>query len=133
MKESLYGPCGLYCGACGATDCTGCPSPGAGNWVAKCRLKSCAEQKGVEFCCFCGDYPCPELQAFMTDEWPHHRTVATNLEQIRREGRDSWLRTQRRIWSCPGCGAPTMWYQKECGCGRRLDGWDLPYDLVEQW
>ena len=26
MKDSQYGPCGLYCGACGATDCGGCQS-----------------------------------------------------------------------------------------------------------
>jgi hypothetical protein len=123
---SSFGPCGLYCGACGATDCAGCHGPGAGDWVAKCRLRSCAQERGVEFCCSCSDYPCPKLRAFMEDEWPHHRSAKASLESVWALGKTGWLLAQKQKWSCPACGAEIHWYQRQCGCGQRLDAWTLP-------
>jgi hypothetical protein len=118
VKENQYGPCGLYCGACGAKDCDGCRSDRTDDLVKACRFKKCAGEKQVEFCCFCDDFPCRPLDEFMADEWPHHWTMKPNL--------DNWLGRQKEVWSCPGCGAEIIWYQKECRCGQALEGWDLP-------
>jgi hypothetical protein len=126
MKPSRYGPCGLYCGACGAPDCDGCRSDRTDDLVKTCRFKRCAAEKQVDFCCFCDEFPCRPLDGFMIDEWPHHWTMKPNLENIRKNGLDKWLGRQKEEWSCPGCGAEIIWYQKTCGCGRPLDGWDLP-------
>jgi predicted RNA-binding Zn-ribbon protein involved in translation (DUF1610 family) len=62
----------------------------------------------------------------MSDEWPHHWTMKPNLEYIKENGREKWLAAQREKWTCPGCGAEIIWYQKECRCGQPLEGWDLP-------
>ncbi len=126
MKEPYCGPCGIYCGACGATDCGGCRSADTDDWVPNCAFRRCAEKKQVSFCCFCPDYACPPLKAFMTDEWPHHRTARPNLEFIRSHGVEKWLQAQRQEWSCPSCGADIKWYQRQCSCGKELDAWDLP-------
>jgi len=126
MKKSQYGPCGLYCGACGATDCGGCRSDRVDETVTQCKFRRCAREKTVEFCCFCGEYPCKELSTFMHDQWPHHWTMEPNLEYIRANGRQAWLAAQEEQWSCPNCGAQTFWFQKSCACGQTLEAWDLP-------
>ena len=49
-----------------------------------------------------------------------------NLEFIKKYGKHKWLKVQEREWSCKSCGAEVKWYQRTCGCGRELDGWDVP-------
>jgi len=129
MKQSQYGSCGLYCGACGALDCEGCGSHRTDDYVKGCRFRKCAREKQVVFCCYCSDYPCPSLHEFMTDKWPHHWTMKPNLENIKENGLEKWLEAQKKEWTCRNCGAETKWYQKVCACGRDLGGWDLPPDF----
>jgi len=126
MKSSIDGPCGLYCGACGATDCDGCRSEPVDDSVAKCKFRQCWMEKGTEFCCFCDEYPCEDLHAFMNDPWPHHWTMKPNLEFILKHGKEKWLKAQAKEWSCKQCGAETKWYQEACPCGRNLDAWTPP-------
>jgi len=126
MKEQQHGACGLYCGACGAPDCGGCRSERIDEYVEGCRFRICAGGKGIDFCCFCEEYPCEELEKFMNDEWPHHWTIRANLEYIKENGVEKWLEAQNKEWSCEVCGARINWYQKVCSCGRELEAWDLP-------
>jgi len=126
MKKSQYGPCGLYCGACGAPDCDGCQSNSVDDSVENCKFRQCSKDKNVEFCCFCSEYPCRELHDFMNDKWPHHWTMKPNLEYIRKNGIKKWLSTQKKEWLCHRCGAKINWYQKICSCGQQLKAWDVP-------
>lgn len=126
MKSMNCGPCGLYCGACGATDCDGCLSDRTDGWVRQCPLRTCARDRRLDFCCHCGAYPCRELHEFMTDEWPHHWTMRPNLEYIKAHGAAQWVEAQEREWTCGRCGAGIFWYQKSCRCGKELDAWELP-------
>ena len=126
MKKSQYGVCGLYCGACGACDCGGCQSSDIDDSIEQCKFRRCSKDKNLEFCCFCREYPCAELLKFMNDQWPHHWTIAPNLEYIKKNGKQKWLQAQEREWSCKRCGAEVLWYQKECACGQELDAWDVP-------
>ena len=86
MKESQYGPCGLYCGACGAEDCGDCRSDNIDEYVEQCKFRRCTGDKRIDFCCFCDDYPCRELHDFMHDKWTHHWTMEPNLEYIKKNG-----------------------------------------------
>ncbi len=126
MKSLKCGPCGLYCGACGATDCDGCRSDRVDDWVRQCPFRKCAGESHLAFCCYCSEYPCKGLREFMTDKWPHHWTMKPNLEYIKEHGARKWLAAQREEWSCSRCGAETYWYQATCRCGRRLEPWKLP-------
>ena len=126
MKKSFYGPCGLYCRACGDKNCTGCQSNTVDKYVSNCKFRTCAKEKGLEFCCFCSDYPCKELKEFMTDKWPHHWTMKPNLTYIKKHGTENWLKAQDKEWSCDSCGNHIMWYQEKCKCGKQLDAWDIP-------
>ncbi|MGE5173753.1 MAG: DUF3795 domain-containing protein [Betaproteobacteria bacterium] len=126
MKAGNCGPCGLYCCACRATDCDGCLSDKVDDWVKQCKFRTCAREKHLDFCCHCVDYPCKELETFMSDKWPHHWTMRPNLAYIKDHGVEKRLQAQKRAWSCGSCGARIFWYQKTCSCGAPLDAWELP-------
>ncbi len=126
MKSLKCGPCGLFCGACGATDCDGCLSDNIDDWVKHCKFRKCSRERRLDFCCHCIEYPCKELNDFMTDKWPHHWTMKPNLEYIRDNGVEKWIEEQKRVWSCSSCGAEICWYQKRCRCGKQMKAWDLP-------
>lgn len=126
MKDRFCGPCGLFCGACGADDCSGCQSEHIDTYVLKCKFRSCAKERGLEFCCDCDDYPCEDLAKFMHDEWPHHWTMESNLSRIKIIGKENWLKAMRAEWTCKNCGKEIMWYQKTCECGNELVAWKLP-------
>ena len=126
MKLSQYGPCGLYCAACGAEDCDGCRSENVDEYVLGCKFRQCTREKELQFCCYCDEYPCPELYAFMNDEWPHHGTMQPNLDYIRKHGFWNWMEAQKKEWSCKNCGTAILWYQRECACGQQLEAWDPP-------
>ena len=126
MKEPPYAPCGLFCGACGATDCGGCLSDRIDDSIRTCKFRNCSQEKGVEFCRHCADYPCEPLHEFMTDKWPHHWTMESNLECIKNHGAQKWIEAQRSEWSCTSCGAEIVWYQKSCECGQPLGAFEVP-------
>jgi len=126
MKKSQSGPCGLYCGACGATDCDGCRSERVDDWVKRCPFRQCAREKKIDSCSSCRDFPCTTLHDFMNDKWPHHWTMQPNLEYIKKNGVENWLLAQQQEWSCKSCAAAIYWYQKQCHCGQQLDAWELP-------
>jgi len=135
--------CGGYCGACpqylatkagnaaelGLEECFGCKSGAvAQTWCATCPLKSCAEDRGIEFCFECPDYPCPQLDAFKNmPECPYHQEIYDSFAVIAERGKDAWLADMRKRWSCPDCGRAATWWDTTCaGCGVAMQGYDKP-------
>ena len=61
-------------------DCRGCKSDVLSGWCRKiCKIRPCAEERKVETCAHCDDYPCGKLKEFLSNE-----PVATeNLRKIR--------------------------------------------------
>jgi hypothetical protein len=142
----LLGVCGLYCGACyhyrasfpegkhllketvrqgrkleGFT-CQGCRSdshyihPGC----AQCKIRACAEGKGIIHCGLCLDFPCDQLKVFQEDGRIHHRGVLAHLEELKIKEPDQWLAGEALRWKC-GCGASFTWYEVSCQhCGAPL-------------
>jgi hypothetical protein len=135
----VLGVCGLYCDACyhyrasfpegkhllkeavrqghkleGFT-CQGCRSdslyihPGC----AQCKIRACAEEKGIIHCGLCLDFPCDQTKAFQEDGRIHHRDVVAHLEELKNKGPDQWLAEQARRWKC-GCEASFIWYEVSC-------------------
>lgn len=135
--------CGLYCGACviyhanknetintlaknwnmapADLHCEGCKSDILSTFCRTCNLKTCAQEKGIESCIECGDYPCQELTAFCDDDAPHHSAIFHNLDLLQANGLEKWLHWQKMRWSCQECNTPFSWYQKKCSsCGAVL-------------
>lgn len=136
MKERYDTYCGLYCGSCevflanrkGLVDelarewemnpadlrCNGCKDELVATFCRSCKIKGCAEDKGIGFCFQCADYPCKILSDFKNDHRPHHSIVLYNLALIKDNGLNKWLKEQEIRWSCPGCGEKYSWYDESC-------------------
>jgi len=148
--------CGLYCGACsiikayqsGIKDpfacfwsdeagaelkCHGCKTDkvfgGAAEFggCAKCPIRACAREKGVERCLSCPDFPCQnfnphtDMAKYLFDKLPHMSTIAANLQIILSEGASCWLEQQEAQWKCPDCQTDYTWYANHCSnCGKDL-------------
>lgn len=60
MNE-LIGKCGFYCGSCPDyrnKNCSGCRSA---HKKGDCFTFDCVDQRQIDFCPECPDFPCPEL------------------------------------------------------------------------
>lgn len=138
--------CGLNCGACpilGANErgdedwiqktavawkrspedlkCMGCKTDVTATFCANCGMRLCARQKGLEFCVECDDYPCELITNFRNDDAPHHSAVFTNLVQVKENGVEAWLASEKERWACPECGTRFYWYAEKCSkCGAEL-------------
>lgn len=138
--------CGLYCGACyhhrasfpeskhlleeaacqgreleGFT-CQGCRSdilyihPGC----AQCKIRACADERGVLHCGLCPGFPCARIEDFQVDGHIHHLDVLDNLASLKEKGPGRWLVEQERRWMCE-CGVKFSWYETVChNCGAAL-------------
>ncbi|MFC1563566.1 DUF3795 domain-containing protein [candidate division KSB1 bacterium] len=126
IKSTQFGPCGLYCGACGAEDCNGCQSDKIDEYIVNCQFRKCAAEKGIALCCYCNEYPCPDLREYMNDKWPHHRTIDSNMKQIKEHGTKKWIENQQKKWSCGSCTSRIFWYQEKCSCGQDLEHFEAP-------
>jgi len=119
MKEILIAPCGMNCTVCvtylaGKHDlnrkgfkkryCPGC----------RPRGKNCtfmADQcdrvgKGlVRFCYDCPDYPCRRLKDLdKRYRIKYHMSMIENLDFIKAQGMESFLKKEAAKWCCPECG-----------------------------
>jgi hypothetical protein len=67
--------------------CLGCKGTMTSLWRNGCFIRGCAEERGVEFCYQCQNYPCEQLQ----DHFESCPESQTNLRVISKIGPDAWL------------------------------------------
>lgn len=63
--------CGTKCSECmykEKVNCVGCVSMNKPFWGEKCLVKNCCENKNLEFCGQCKDFPCELLKEFSFDK-----------------------------------------------------------------
>lgn len=63
--------CGLLCSKCEYREqmnCKGCSNIEKPFWGEACPLKQCCEQKELEHCGTCTEFPCKLLEQFAYDE-----------------------------------------------------------------
>ena len=65
--KALYGH---ECKIEDVTDCDGCGIENGRlfSGCAKCQIRSCARQKGLENCAYCNQYPCQALMKFFATD-----------------------------------------------------------------
>lgn len=63
--------CGKDCGSCAEKNeygCVGCRDSEDGYWGSRCEIKQCCEEKKLEHCGLCADFPCELLREFCYDK-----------------------------------------------------------------
>jgi len=149
IKPELLAPCGLYCGVCavyiahrddnlkfkqaltkvykpfikGIEDiaCTGCLSEGIVFPVCKkCPIKDCSQQKGIEGCHECDEWPCKYIENFplKVGKKVIFRTIPTWKEL----GTEEFVKREEERYHCPECGNSLFRGAQRCNqCGISVD------------
>ena len=65
--------------------CQGCRGDKSVRWCDDCKIAECAEERGLEFCSQCDDFPCVLLLVWAEEPEPH-RIAFERLKQMRDAG-----------------------------------------------
>jgi len=137
--KNLVAACGLYCGSCGIylatqenntekllqyaivlnqsfgeTLCDGCKSDRkSAHCDRKCLFVTCTQNKGIEFCGTCREYPCKDLIEFQL-KMPHRIEILESQNRLKEIGWEQWLIEMKENYSCPQCNAVNSAYDIAC-------------------
>ena len=91
--------CGDFCGKCPnyRHDCQGCVP----REHPECHFARCCQEKTIEHCGYCEDFPCEKLSAFVPDDRPGYPPGyhIMNLRARLTMGTGAWLIQQRKMWA----------------------------------
>jgi hypothetical protein len=78
--------------------CKGCRNEGGkcAHIPMPCRVYPCAEQKGVQFCSDCSDFPCDYLHPYRDNAKMWHNTKVFNLCLIKKMGLEAWAENKAK-------------------------------------
>lgn len=63
--------CGVACGSCERKEqvhCSGCTEMKAPFWGGVCQVKACCEERGLNHCGLCEEFPCKVLSEMGKDQ-----------------------------------------------------------------
>jgi len=103
-ERAPMGACGLYCGLCprcqsnAPSRCLGCHLGGQHSY---CSVYRCVTKRGFTTCAECSEYPCERLLRVLgvekgLDSFVSHKPALDNLDQIKKDGLESFLQEQRK-------------------------------------
>jgi len=149
VKKELLAPCGLYCGVCSIyiahrdnnlkfkkrllpiyrafakyvddIACTGCLSDGIVFPVCRsCPIKKCSQDKGINGCHQCNDFPCKFIENFPIQVGK--RVILRAIPTWREFGTEKWVEEEEKRYHCPDCGNVLFRGAKRCNkCGIAVD------------
>jgi len=145
INKELVGRCGLYCGACVihraykdserlrqilAKDnncepeeirCEGCQAvltkkwKADENWGKNCKIITCLETNGLNFCYECDVYPeCEKFHKIADFYLKHGDNLIENLAKIKAGKVVEWLEAENKKWRCQKCYKPIARDLTEC-------------------
>ena len=116
MRKDLIAPCGMNCEICvshlGYTlngekrkrSCSGCRLRGKNCAFLKKECEKLSNEE-IEYCFECEDFPCENLEKLdIRYREKYGMSMIKNLEFIRKNGIESFLKKQEEEYRCPECG-----------------------------
>ena len=107
--------------------CDGCLSDNVFAPCVKCMhgFRECAKEKEVDWCFECPDFPCQRLEDFkdvhIVNNISHHEHVIDELNNMKENGIEQWVKKQDKEGRCPQCGEVQYWSARECSyCGIKI-------------
>ena len=99
--------------------CYGCRSEKKSVFCQSCNFIKCLDQKGLEYCGQCSDYPCNELKAFQKER-PHRIYLWDDMKCLLEKGIEKWDAEVMDKYKCPTCGTINSTYDLACRkCGQK--------------
>jgi len=100
--------------------CDGCLSPRRFPSCEQCSIRECAQQRGLQGCCACADFPCDLVDRF---PMPVGRKVILRAVPYWREhGMQAWAIAEKRRYHCPECGHALFRGARQCErCGSAVN------------
>lgn len=124
FDPELIAPCGMNCAICLAylrekNKCPGCRKIKIDKSVsrAKCKVKNCDEIaiKKKKFCYECDNLPCQRMKSLdKRYRTKYDMSMLENLEYIKQNGLDKFVKKERERWKCPKCGGVICVHRKKC-------------------
>lgn len=120
----LIAPCGMNCGICLAflrekNTCKGCRGPDTdkpGSCI-RCIIRNCEfiVKSESSFCYDCQNYPCARLkQLDKRYKTKYHMSMIENLNYIKIEGLDKFVKKEHDRWLCDKCGGMICVHREYC-------------------
>ena len=94
--------------------CEGCGSADRFVLGDRCAFRKCAEDKGLESCGLCPEFPCESLAGFYHKERLQQGEAEKNARRIREAGIDKWLDEAETRWRCKHCDSKIASDMKAC-------------------
>jgi hypothetical protein len=129
MNEALIAPCGMNCGLCISylamkndlnnrgfkrKYCVGC-LPRGKNCTFMGHHCDLLEKGLVRFCYECENFPCRRLKALdKRYRTKYHMSMIENLEFIKEQGMERFLKKEETKWHCPDCNGVTCCHNGLC-------------------
>lgn len=120
LEANPHAKCGLYCGSCALYQksvhamepndvvCLGCQSATLAPHCQQCDVRDCAQEKKVEACGVCPEYPCEKTAAQLADLEKGMPVIAAlskkNNAAMKASGYTAWVTAQKGRWACERCG-----------------------------
>lgn len=147
VDANLVGRCGIFCGACGVyrayrdggeyrqgmadhfkippekVRCEGCQALTPECWGSGCKIVSCLNAKGLQFCYECADFDghsCEKFGKLSKDSMGEGVDLRANLARIKAGDVDGRLKESDKRFRCSRCGEllPAHLYRERCyHCG----------------
>jgi len=122
--EELIAPCGMNCRLCYAYQrekkkCKGCRGDiiTLPNSCLRCTIRNCPTIANniSGFCYECDEYPCRRLKdldkRYRTN---YHMSMFENLEDIKNNGMELFLKQEEKRWACSECGSIICIHHNTC-------------------
>ncbi|MFV0363006.1 MAG: DUF3795 domain-containing protein [Suipraeoptans sp.] len=115
IEAEMFAPCGMNCMVCykhvgtrkSGKPCESCLKGDLGKpeQCRKCKIKSCAQEKGYTHCFECTDFPCILIKNFEKSYQKRYETsLVENSKAAQEKGVDAFLEQDRLKWLCSKCG-----------------------------
>lgn len=92
--------------------CDGCLSARRFPFCQECSIRDCAQQKGLQGCYACADFPCA-----LVDEFPMpvgKRVILRAVPYWRTHGMEEWAIAEEKRYRCPECGHRLFRGTRQC-------------------
>jgi len=121
--KNLIAPCGMNCSVCSGflrtkNKCVGCRITGSKpGYCTRCIIINCSRLAATKsgFCYDCDEYPCKRMkQLDKRYRLKYSTSLLGNLEHIKTNGLDEFVRSEAGKWRCSACGGTICIHTKHC-------------------